>query len=204
MVQQDHTVLSLDRSQYEEHAQATNRARGNAIVKRLRLATCVAICATLLVSGCAGGTATITGTLVGADGACLYVRGPDPNGTDLYWLRHLPSDYVAMAEGLAKPDGSLIKMGDSLTVSGTLSSVPFDRQCNGAHTLDATRIKAGSPPPSGAGAGATGGPTGFGLPIFTPPPGTVGLPLAALTTTLVRSGGQMNRVCESISRRECG
>ena len=109
-------------------------------MKRLRLATCVAICATLLVSGCAGGTATITGTLVGADGACLYVRGPDPNGTDLYWLRHLPIDYVTTADGLAKPDGSLIRMGDSVTVSGALSFVAFDRQCDGAHTFDATAI----------------------------------------------------------------
>jgi hypothetical protein len=110
-------------------------------VRRLRLAACVAICATLLVSGCASGTATITGTLVGADGHCLYVRGPDGNGTDRYWLRHLPPDYVAMAEGLAKPDGSLIRMGDSLTVAGALSSVPFERQCDGAKTLDATSIE---------------------------------------------------------------
>jgi hypothetical protein len=108
-------------------------------VKRLRLATCVAVCATLLVAGCASGTATITGTLVGADGGCLYVRGPDANGADLYWLRHLPSDYVADADGLARPDGSLIRMGDSVTVSGALSSVPFDRQCDGAHTLDRRR-----------------------------------------------------------------
>jgi hypothetical protein len=110
-------------------------------VKRLRLATCVAVCATLVVSGCVSGTATITGTLSGADGACLYVRGPAANGSDLYWLRHLPPDYVAMAEGLARPDGSLIRMGESLTVSGALSSVPFDRQCDGAHTLDATAIR---------------------------------------------------------------
>ena len=107
-------------------------------MKRLRLAACAAICATLLVSGCASGTATITGTLVGADGRCLYV---DMNGTDRYWLRHLPPDYVAMAEGLAEPDGSLIRMGDSLTVSGALSSAPLDRQCDGGHTLDATAIK---------------------------------------------------------------
>ena len=110
-------------------------------MRRLPLAACVAICATLLVSGCASGTATITGTLVGADGGCLYVRGPDANGTDLYWLRHLPPDYVDDAEGLAKPDGSLIRMGDSLTVSGALSFVPFDRQCVSVHTLDATAIK---------------------------------------------------------------
>jgi hypothetical protein len=110
-------------------------------VRRFRLAACVAICATLLVSGCASGSAIITGTLVGADGGCLYVRGPGANGTDLYWLRHLPPDYVAMAEGLAEPDGSLIGMGDSLIVSGALSFVPFDRQCGGAHTLDATAIK---------------------------------------------------------------
>ena len=110
-------------------------------MKRLRLATCVAICATLLVSGCANGTATITGTLVGADGHCLYVHVPDANGTDLYWLRHLPSGYVADADGVGKPDGSLIRMGDSVTVSGALSSVPFDRQCAGGHTLDATAIK---------------------------------------------------------------
>jgi hypothetical protein len=95
----------------------------------------------LLVSGCASGTATISGTLVGADGACLYVRGPDANGTDLYWLRNLPSDYVADADGVGKPDGSHIRIGDSVTVSGTLSSVPFERQCDGGHTLDATAIK---------------------------------------------------------------
>ena len=110
-------------------------------MRRLRLAACVAICATLLVSGCASGTATITGTLEGADGHCLYVHVPHANGTDVYWLRHLPSGYVTDEHGLYKPDGSLIRMGDSLTVSGALSSVPFDRQCVGAHTLDATAIK---------------------------------------------------------------
>jgi len=110
-------------------------------VKRLWLAPCVAICAALLVSACASGTATITGTLEGADGHCLYVHVPQGNGTDTYWLRHLPPDYVADADGLARPDGSLIRMGDSLIVSGALSSVPFDRQCAGAHTLDATSIK---------------------------------------------------------------
>ncbi len=109
-------------------------------MKRHRLATSVAICATLLVSGCANGTATITGTLVGADGGCLYVRGPDANGSDLYWLRNLPSDYVA-DDGVGKPDGSHIRIGDSVTVSGALSFVPFDRQCVGGHTLDATAIK---------------------------------------------------------------
>ncbi|HEY5436255.1 MAG TPA: hypothetical protein VIK13_13555 [Candidatus Limnocylindrales bacterium] len=109
-------------------------------MKRLRLAPCVAICATLLVSGCANGTATVTGTLEGSDGHCLYVHVPHANGTALYWLRHLPSGYVADADGLGRPDGSLIKMGDSLTVSGALSWEPFDRQCAGAHTLDVTGI----------------------------------------------------------------
>ncbi len=109
-------------------------------MKRLRLAACVAICATLIFSGCAGGTATITGTLVGADGACLYVHVPDANGTDVYWLRHLPSGYVADGDGLRTPDGSLVRMGDSLTVSGALSWEPFDRHCAGEHTLDATAI----------------------------------------------------------------
>ena len=109
-------------------------------MRRVRLAACVAIWATLLVSGCANGTATITGTLVCADGHCLYVHVPDANGTDLYWLRHLPSGYVADEHGLGTPDGSLIRMGDSLTVSGALSWEPFDRQCAGAHTLDATAI----------------------------------------------------------------
>jgi hypothetical protein len=117
-------------------------------MKWLRFARSLAMCATLLVSGCASGTATVTGTLVGADGGCLYVRGPDANGSDLYWLRHLPSDYVAMAEGLATPDGSLIRMGDSLVVSGALSSAPFERQCNGTHALDATAIYRASTSPS--------------------------------------------------------
>jgi hypothetical protein len=116
---------------------AANRGAG---VRKLRRAACVAICATLLVSGCANGTATITGILVGADGGCLYVRGPDANGTDLYWLRHLPSDYVADADGVGKPDGSHIRIGDSLTVSGALSWQPFDRLCAGEHTIDVTAI----------------------------------------------------------------
>jgi hypothetical protein len=110
-------------------------------MKRLRLAACVAISATLLVSGCANGTATITGTLVGSDGHCLYLDVPDASGTVRYWLRNLPPDYVAIAEGLAKPDGSLIGMGDSVTVSGALPFVPFDRQCVSGHTLDATAIE---------------------------------------------------------------
>jgi hypothetical protein len=114
---------------------------GSASLRRLRLAACVAICATLLVSGCANGTATITGTLEGADGGCLYVRVPDANGTDIYWLRNLPSGYVMDADGLGASDGSHIRIGDSVTVSGALSLVPFDRQCVSGHTLDATAIK---------------------------------------------------------------
>ena len=110
-------------------------------MRRLRLAACVAICATLLVSGCANGTATITGTLVGSDGACLYVHVRHANGTDVYWLRHLPPGYVPDGDGLYERDGSFITMGDSLTVSGALSWEPFDRQCAGEHTLDATAIK---------------------------------------------------------------
>ena len=105
----------------------------------------VAVALGIVVAGCTGspiaGTATVTGTLVGSDGACLYVRVPHANGTDVYWLRHLPSDCAADAEGLRKPDGSLIPNGDSLTVSGTLSFAPFDRQCAGTHTLDVTEIK---------------------------------------------------------------
>jgi hypothetical protein len=110
-------------------------------VKRLRLAACVAICATLLVSGCANGTATITGTLEVGNGACVWVRGPGANGTDLYWLRHLPSGYDTDEHGLVKPDGSHIRIGDSLTVSGALSWVPFERNCDGTHTLDVRAIK---------------------------------------------------------------
>jgi hypothetical protein len=117
------------------------RARGDASVKGLRLAACAAISATLLVLGCANGTAAITGTLVGADGHCLYVDVPDASGPVRYWLRHLPSDYVADGDGLVEPDGSLIRMGSSVTVSGALSWAPFDRQCDGGHTLDATAIK---------------------------------------------------------------
>lgn len=110
-------------------------------MKRLRLAARVAIGATFLASGCATGTATITGTLAVNNGACVYVRGPGANGTDLYWLRHLPSGYVADADGLGKPDGSHIRIGDALTVSGALSFVPYDSNCDSVRTLDATAIK---------------------------------------------------------------
>ena len=116
-------------------------ANRGASVRRVRLAACVAICATLLVSGCANGTATITGTLEVGNGACVWVRGPGANGTDLYWLRHLPSGYDTDEHGLVKPDGSHIRIGDSLTVSGALSWVPFERNCDGTHTLDVTAIK---------------------------------------------------------------
>jgi len=101
----------------------------------------MAICATLLVSGCAGGTSTIAGTLAGGDGACLYVHVPDGSGTETYWLRHLPSGYEADELGLHTPDGRLIKMGDSLTVSGALSFALRDSNCDGRRTLDATLIK---------------------------------------------------------------
>ncbi|HET7028364.1 MAG TPA: hypothetical protein VFI28_11790 [Candidatus Limnocylindrales bacterium] len=111
-------------------------------MKRLWLAACVGICTTLLVSGCGSATATVTGTLVGADGHCLYVDVQGANGTDRYWLRQLPADYdVADSTGLRRPDGSLIRMGDSLTVSGTLTWLPLERQCAGAHTLDATTVE---------------------------------------------------------------
>ena len=118
----------------------SNREKGNPSVRRLRLAACVATVATLVVLGCAGGTATVTGKLVGSDGGCLYVWVPHANGTAVYWLRHLPSGYAADADGLDEPDGNRISMGDSLTVSGPLSWEPFDRQCAGEHTLDATAI----------------------------------------------------------------
>jgi len=110
---------------------------------RLWLAACVALCATLLVSGCASGAATITGTLDAGNGACFYVRGQDANGTDVYWLRQLPSDYETDEHGLIKPDGSHIGIGDSLTVSGTLSFVLWNGQCtNGPMSaLDATAIE---------------------------------------------------------------
>ncbi|MGH2467730.1 MAG: hypothetical protein ACRDGL_08370 [Candidatus Limnocylindrales bacterium] len=109
-------------------------------MNRRRLAACVAICATLLVSGCASGTATITGALVGADGACLYVDVPGANGTDRYWLRQLPAGYVADETGLSEPGGSHIGMGDRLTVTGGLSWAPLERNCENAHTLDVTVI----------------------------------------------------------------
>jgi hypothetical protein len=104
-------------------------------------AALVATAATLLLAGCASGSGTITGTLVGADGACLYVDVPAANGPERYWLRHLPSGYDYDERGLLTPDGRLIEMGDSLTVTGALSWEPFERQCAGAQTLDATAIE---------------------------------------------------------------
>ena len=116
-------------------------ARWSASVRRFRRAACVAIYATVLVSGCASGTATVAGTLEVGNGACVWVRGPGANRADLYWLRHLPSGYDTDEHGLVKPDGSHIRIGDSLTVSGTLSWVPFERNCDGTHTLDVSAIK---------------------------------------------------------------
>lgn len=110
-------------------------------MKRRRLVAGASLCAALLVSGCGSGTATVTGTLEGADGHCLYVLVPYGNGIDRYWLRHLPSGYDADERGLSTSDGSLIRMGGSVTVTGVVSSQPFDRQCAGEHTIDATAIR---------------------------------------------------------------
>lgn len=108
---------------------------------RSRLMAPVAIAAALLVAGCAGVTETVTGTLVGADGACLYLDVPNADGTTRYWLRQLPSGYDEGDErGIFAPGGRLIRMGDRLTVSGALSWLPFERRCDGSHTLDATTI----------------------------------------------------------------
>lgn len=98
----------------------------------------------IAAAGCTGvatGSATVTGTLVGSDGACLYVNVPHGNATDRYWLRQLPSGYEADERGLSTPDGNRIRMGASLTASGALSWQPFDRHCAGAHTLDVTAVK---------------------------------------------------------------
>ena len=104
----------------------------------------VAIALGIVVAGCTGspiaGTATITGTLEGSDGHCLYVLVPHANGTDRYWLRHLPSGYEADEHGLHGPSGRLIRMRDSVTVSGALWWQPFDHPCAGEHTLDVTAI----------------------------------------------------------------
>jgi hypothetical protein len=47
---------------------------------------------------------------------------------------------VTDEHGLVRPDGSHIRLGDSLTVSGALSWVPFERRCDTVHVLDATAI----------------------------------------------------------------
>jgi hypothetical protein len=109
-------------------------------VRTLRLATCVVISTAVLVSGCASRSATITGTLEVGNGACVWVRAPDANGSHLYWLRQLPSGYDSDEQGLVTPDRSHIRIGDSLTVSGALSWLPFERNCDGTHTLDVEAI----------------------------------------------------------------
>lgn len=74
--------------------------------------------------------------------ACLYLLVANGTGTDRYRLRQLPSGYDTSDElGLQKPDGGLIKMGDSLTVAGTVSWDPPTRQRDGGHALDATAIE---------------------------------------------------------------
>lgn len=43
--------------------------------------------------------------------------------------------------GLGRTDGSQIRIGDKLTVSGTLSFVPYDNNCVSSRTIDATAIR---------------------------------------------------------------
>lgn len=108
----------------------------------LRLVALGAICASLLVSGCSRGNATVAGTLEGADRACLYLLVPNGSSTDRYWLRYLPPGYESADElGLRAPDGVLIHMGDRVTVSGALTWDPFQRNCAGEHTLEAEAIE---------------------------------------------------------------
>ena len=110
-------------------------------MKRLRPAASVALAATLLFSGCASGIATVTGTLEVGNGHCIWVRVPGASG-DLYSLRHLPSGYEMDEQGLMAPDGSRIRIGDPLTVSGDLSWEPLEqRDCETVHVIDATAIE---------------------------------------------------------------
>jgi hypothetical protein len=69
---------TVDRSQLGGDAAGPDRAKWSAGVKRLRLAAGVAILATLLISGCASGTATITGSLMGADEPIVVSVGASP------------------------------------------------------------------------------------------------------------------------------
>ena len=133
-------VAALLHARLDGDAVGADRARSSVRLKRLRCAVCAAICGALLVSGCASGSATVTGTLEGSDGACLYVLVPHGDATDRYWLRHLPSGYEADEHGLHGPSGRLIRMRDSVTVSGALWWQPFDHPCAGEHTLDVTAI----------------------------------------------------------------
>ena len=121
----------------------TTRATGSPRKHPMRSAL-LAVAPVIVAAACSGvatGSATVTGTLEGSDGACLYVLVPRGDATDRYWLRHLPSGYEADEHGLRGPSGSLTPMGGSLTVSGALSWDPFDRHCAGEHTLDVTEIE---------------------------------------------------------------
>jgi hypothetical protein len=102
------------------------------------LATSFAV-ATLVVSGCRSGTTTVTGTLEVGNGACVWVRASGADGPHLYWLRHLPSGYDTDELGLVEPDGSRIRIGEPLTVSGALSWLPLERNC-GTDALDVTTV----------------------------------------------------------------
>jgi hypothetical protein len=124
---------------------------------RIQSTSLVAILSALvLLTGCTSATASITGTLFGADGRCLYIRGLGDHGSDLYWLRQLPRGYEAIAEGLRRPDGSHFSVGETVTVSGVLSWLPFERECQGAHTLDVTAVEPATPVPSTSSVAPTG------------------------------------------------
>jgi hypothetical protein len=110
-------------------------------MRRVGLGACIAICGTLLLSGCAGGTATVSGTLEVGNGHCTWVRTTGANG-ELYSLRQLPSGYEMDEHGLVKPDGSRIRIGDVLTVSGDLSWAPLEqRECVTANVLDVISVQ---------------------------------------------------------------
>jgi hypothetical protein len=107
---------------------------------KLRIGALIALVA-IVISACASRSATITGTLAVGDGACVYVRVPDAGGTDTFWVRSFPPGYSADENGLVRPDGNHIRVGDSVTVSGALTFDLRDGNCASAHALDASTIK---------------------------------------------------------------
>ena len=101
-----------------------------------------AVSAFAVTIGACSQPVAISGPLMDREnGVCIYVRGPYADSTDQYWVRSLRTGYSAGPTGILSPAGSVLVDGQSVTVTGTVSSVLGDTVCVSIHAVDVSSIR---------------------------------------------------------------